>query len=56
MNTPTIADMIRTKPDPYAAAIACFSSRDLDRGERTVTFHFEDRSVLTFKIKYEVAE
>ena len=48
----TIADLIRNKPDQYQQAIACFSSRDLDRENHTVTFHFADKSTLTFQISY----
>lgn len=49
----TIADLIRnTGPDACSKAIACFSSRDLDRENHTVTFHFADKSTLTFKVSY----
>lgn len=48
----TIADLIRNKPDQYQQAIACFSFRNVDRENNTVTFHFADKSTLTFKVSY----
>lgn len=48
----TIADLIRDKPDQYQQAIACFSYRNVDRETNTVTFHFADKSTLTFQISY----
>lgn len=48
----TIADLIRNKPDQYQQAVACFSYRNVDRETSTVTFHFSDKSTLTFKDSY----
>ena len=48
----TIADLIRSKPDQYQQAIACFTLRNVDRENNTVTFHFADKSTLTFKVSY----
>lgn len=48
----TIADMVRARPDPYAAAIECFSRREPDRMARRITFWFADESELTFDITY----
>lgn len=52
----TIADLIRNKPDQYQQAIACFSYRNVDRETNTVTFHFSDKSTLTFKVSYTLIE
>lgn len=52
----TIADLIRSKPDQYQQAIACFTFRNVDRENNTVTFHFADESTLTFKISYTLDE
>lgn len=52
----TIAEMVRAKPDPYTAAIACFSKRDLDREAHRVTFSFADESSLAFQISYAVID
>lgn len=52
----TIADLIRNKPDQYQQAIACFSYRNVDRETNTVTFHFADKSKLTFRISYMLLE
>lgn len=53
---PTIADLIRNKPDQYQQAIACFNYRNVDRETNTVTFHFSDKSTLTFKVSYTLLE
>ena len=52
----TIAEIIRSKPDQYQQAIACFSFRKVDRETNTVTFHFRDESTLTFKVSYTLVE
>lgn len=52
----TIADLVRTKPDPYAAAIAVFRDRFPDREAKTVRFEFADKSELTFKVTYSLME
>ena len=52
----TIADLVRTKPDPYAAAIAVFRDRFPDREAGTVRFEFADKSELTFKVTYSLME
>ena len=52
----TIAEIIRSKPDQYQQAIACFSVRNVDRETNTVTFHFADHSTLTFKVSYTLVE
>lgn len=49
---PTIAEMVRKQPDPYAAAIEVFSRRDPDRLNRKITFWFADDSSLSFQITY----
>lgn len=49
---PTIAEIVRAKPDPYAAAIEVFSRRDPDRLNRKITFWFADDSSLSFRITY----
>lgn len=52
----TIADRVRKQPDAYQQAIACFSYRNVDRETNTVTFHFSDKSTLTFKVSYTLLE
>lgn len=52
----TIADLIRSKSDPYGMSIAMFKDRFTDRESRTVTFHFADKSTLTFKVRYTLLE
>lgn len=51
----SVADKAKRADDPYAFSIARFVLRTLDRDLRTVTFVFEDDSILTFNIRYEVA-
>lgn len=48
----TIADRIRSNSDQYKQAVAHFSYREVDRENNTVTFHFADKSTLTFKVSY----
>ena len=53
----TIAEIVRAKNEAaYSAAVACFSHRELDRQGHSVTFHFADRSTLTFKITYALVK
>lgn len=50
----TIADLVRGKPDPYAAAIATFKERFPDREAGTIKFVFADGSDVVFKVIYEL--
>lgn len=49
------ADLAKLADDPYGYCIAHFSLRTVDRELRTVMFHFDDDSSITFNIRYEVA-
>lgn len=56
----TIAQSIRRSMDPYRAAIASFSRRDVirrddDACEKKI-FYFEDGSFLTFEVSYTAVE
>ncbi len=48
----TIAQMVRAKPDPYAAAKAVFVNRDAPWDREEIVFYFADGSSLTFQITY----
>lgn len=50
---PTIADRVRTAPDPYATAVARMTWRDTSIPFKVV-FHFGDDSTVTFKKVYEL--
>jgi hypothetical protein len=56
MNNPTIADKVRSMPDPYACAIAKMEYRDAPFGEDKVIFYFADGSTLTFKKVYKLED
>lgn len=52
----TIAQSIRRSSDPYHAAIAAFSRRDIPHGSKHHTYYFEDESFLTFEVSYMPVE
>ena len=55
-DNPTIADRVRNKTDPYAAAVALMEYRDAPFGGNKVTFHFADGSTLTFRKEYHLED
>lgn len=46
----SIAQCVRRSTDPYRAAVASFTRRQVS--EKQKTFYFEDGSFLTFEITY----
>lgn len=57
-NTPrlTTAQSIRRSSDPYKAAVASFTLRDVPHGSDKHTYYFEDGSFLTFMVSYAAIE
>ena len=52
----TIAQSIRRSSDPYRAAVASFTWRDVPHGQSKHVYYFEDRSSLTFEVTYTAIE
>jgi len=52
----TIAQSIRRSSDPYQAAVASFTRREVPHGQSKHTYYFEDRSFLTFEVTYTAVE
>ncbi|MDH0640964.1 hypothetical protein N5D52_28985 [Pseudomonas sp. GD03860] len=50
----TIAQSIKRSSDPYRAAVASFTRREVGDGFKR--FFFEDRSVLNFKVTHTATE
>lgn len=50
----TIAQCIRRSSDPYRAAVASFTRREV--GDKLKRFFFEDRSFLAFEVTYTAIE
>lgn len=54
MSHNTIRDRILASPNPYERSIALMVYRNVDHDAHTITFHFEDDSILVFDVRYEV--
>lgn len=52
----TIAQSIHRSSDPYRAAVASFTIRDIPHGSNKHIYYFEDESFLVFEVHYLAIE